>query len=140
MQLRFIFTYCSPINSLRGGRFVLKFVAIWHLLLVLELGGSVHVYTHTYIHVLCISMTCTETLWLSMELNHDILIRSTSQTTIDRTTWRWNPFTSKVGLKDATAAVASFALHCGAWNIYLDVVRSIVVWEMKIHMNYFSAK
>ena len=91
-----------------------------------------------YMYVMC--STCDETLWLSMELNHDILIRSTSQTTIDRTTWRWNPFTSKVGLKDATAAVASFALHCGAWNIYLDVVRSIVVWEMKIHMNYFSAK
>ena len=32
----------------------------------------------------------------------------------------------KVGLKDATATVASFALLCGACNIYLHVLRSIV--------------
>ena len=51
-----------------------------------------------------------ETMWLSMELNQDILVRSISLRTIDRTTSRWSPIASKVGLKDARESLASFAL------------------------------
>jgi len=79
-----------------------------------------------------------ETMWLSMELNQDILVRSTSPRTIDRTTSRWSPIASKVGLKDANAAFASFALLCGACSIHLDVVRSIVRGGTKLFWNFLE--
>jgi hypothetical protein len=77
-------------------------------------------------------------MWVSMELNQDILVRSTSPRTIDRTTSRWSPIASKVGLKDANAAFASFALLCGACSIHLDVVRSIVRGGTKLFWNFLE--